>query len=36
MFGFIKKVFVLAIAFFSCNVLKYVSMNNLKYMIDQK
>ena len=28
MFGSIKKVFILAITFFSCNALKCVSMNN--------
>ena len=28
MFGFIKKVFVVAITFFNCNALEYVSMNN--------
>ena len=28
MFGSIKTVFILAITFFSCNVLKCVSMNN--------
>ena len=28
MFRFIKKVFVVAMAVFSCNVLKFVSMNN--------
>ena len=27
-FGFIKKVFVVAMSFFTCNVLKSVSMNN--------
>ena len=26
--GFVKKIFVLALAFFSCNTLKQVSMNN--------
>ena len=26
--GFVKKIFVLALAFFSCNTLKHVSMNN--------
>ena len=28
MFGFVKKVFVVAITFFSCNALECVSMNN--------
>ena len=28
MFGFIRKVFVVAISFFSCNALKCVTMNN--------
>ena len=28
MFGFIKKIFVVAMTFFSCNALKCVSMNN--------
>ena len=28
MFRFVKKVFVLAILFFSCNTLKCVSVNN--------
>ena len=28
MFGFIRKVFVLAMSFFSCNALKHVSINN--------
>ena len=28
MFGFIKKIFVTAMRCFSCNALKYVSMNN--------
>ena len=28
MFGFIKKVFVVAITFFSCNTLECVSVNN--------
>ena len=28
MFGFIKKTFVVAMTFFSCNALKCVSMNN--------
>ena len=28
MFRFIKKLFVVAISFFSCNALKCVSMNN--------
>ena len=27
-FGFIKKVFIVAMPFFSCNALKYVSVNN--------
>ena len=28
MFGFIKKVFVAAMIFFSCNAVKFASMNN--------
>ena len=28
MFGFVTKVFVVAMSFFSCNALKRVSMNN--------
>ena len=28
MFGFIKNVFVVAIPFFGCNALDYLSMNN--------
>ena len=41
MFGFIKKVFVVAIAFYSCNVLnvyplKYFSMNNQECKIRTK
>ena len=31
MFGFIKKVFVVAMTFFSCNALECVSMNNQEY-----
>ena len=36
MFGFIKKVFVVAMTFFSCNSLKCISMNNLEYEIRPK
>ena len=36
MFRFIKKVFVVAMSFFSCNVLKFVSMNNQKYKVKPK
>ena len=28
LFGFVEKMFVLALPLFSCNALKYVSMNN--------
>ena len=28
MFGFVKKMFVVAMSFFSCNALKLVSINN--------
>ena len=28
MFGFIENVFVVAMSFFSCNALEWVSMNN--------
>ena len=33
MFGFIKQIFVEAMSFFSCSVLKCVSMNNEEYKI---
>ena len=33
MFGFIKKVFVVAMSFFSCNGLKRASMNNQEHKI---
>ena len=33
MFGFIKKVFVATMSFFSCNTLTCVSMNNQEYKI---
>ena len=33
MFLFIKKVFVVAISFFSCNALKHVSINNQEYKV---
>ena len=36
MFGFIKKVFVVATTFFSCNTLKCISMNNQECKIRPK
>ena len=36
MFGFIEKVFVVAMTFFSWNSLKRISMNNLEYEIRPK
>ena len=36
MFAFIKKVFVVAMTFFSCNPLKSVSMNNQESKIKTK
>ena len=36
MFRFIKKVFVLAMSFFSCNALKCVSMNNQECKVSTK
>ena len=36
MFGFIKKMFVAAITFFSCSGLKCVSMNNRECKVRQK
>ena len=36
MFGFIEKVFVVAMTFFSWNSLKHISMNNLEYEIRPK
>ena len=36
MFGFIKKVFVVVMTFFSCNSLKCISINNLEYEIRPK
>ena len=36
MFGFIKKVFVVAMTFFTCNSLKCISLNNLEYEIRPK
>ena len=36
MFGFIKKVIFLAMTFFSCNALKFISMNNQECEIRPK
>ena len=36
MFGFIKKVFVVALSFFSCYALECVSMNNQECKIRTK
>ena len=36
MFGFLKKRFFTAMTFFSCNALKYVSMNNQECKIRSK
>ena len=33
MFGFVKQIFISAIIFFSCNALKYVSMNNQEFKV---
>ena len=36
MFGFLKKRFFTTMTFFSCNALKYVSMNNQECKIRSK